>query len=85
MKDIHAVAFFKEIAPDSFRISLRSKGGVDVNRVANVFGGGGHKNAAGCTLNGPYAEVRRKLVAELNRALTLESKKWGLTLFLRMA
>jgi nanoRNase/pAp phosphatase (c-di-AMP/oligoRNAs hydrolase) len=26
-----------------------------VNRVANVFGGGGHKNAAGCTLNGSYA------------------------------
>ena len=70
VKDIHAVAFFKEIAPDSFRISLRSKGGVDVNRVANVFGGGGHKNAAGCTLNGPYPEVRQKVVAELNRALT---------------
>ena len=70
VKDIQAVAFFKEIAPDSFRISLRSKGSVDVNRVANVFGGGGHKNAAGCTLNGPYAEVRQKLVAELTRALT---------------
>ena len=67
---IQAVAFFKEIAPDSFRISLRSKGHVDVNRVANAFGGGGHKNAAGCTLNGPYAEVRRKLVAELSRVLT---------------
>ena len=60
VKDIQAVAFFKEIAPDSFRVSLRSKGGVDVNRVASVFGGGGHKNAAGCTLNGPYAEVRAK-------------------------
>jgi phosphoesterase RecJ-like protein len=70
VKDIEAVAFFKEIAPESFRISLRSKGSVDVNRVATVFGGGGHKNAAGCTLNGPYAEVRRRLVDELNRALT---------------
>ncbi len=69
VNDIQAVAFFKEIAPDSFRISLRSKGDVDVNRVANAFGGGGHKNAAGCSLNGPYPEVRRKLVDELNRAL----------------
>ena len=69
VKDIQAVAFFKEIAPDSFRISLRSKGNVDVNRVANAFGGGGHKNAAGCSLNGPYPEVRRKLVDELTRAL----------------
>ena len=70
VKEIQAVAFFKEIAPSSFRISMRSKGEVDVNRVANVFGGGGHKNAAGCTLNGPYADVRRQIVDELNRALT---------------
>ena len=59
MKDIQAVAFFKEIAPNSYRISMRSKGDVDVNSVANKFGGGGHRNAAGCTLNGPYADVRK--------------------------
>ena len=70
VKDIQAAAFFKETEPDSFRISLRSKGLVDVNRVANAFGGGGHKNAAGCTINGPYAEVRRMLLAELGPALT---------------
>ena len=69
VKDIQAVAFFKEVAPDTFRVSLRSKGAVDVNRVATTFGGGGHKNAAGCTLNGPYAERRRALVDELKRAL----------------
>ena len=72
VKDIQAVAFFKEIAPDSFRISLRSKGDVDVNRVATVFGGGGHKNAAGCTVNGPYPEVRARLVAELRQALNAD-------------
>ena len=70
VKEIQAVAFFKEIAPSSFRISMRSKGDVDVNRVANRFGGGGHRNAAGCSLNGSYAEVRRQIVDELNRALT---------------
>jgi len=70
VKEIQAVAFFKEIAPDSYRISLRSKGTVDVNRVANTFGGGGHKNAAGCTLNGSYRDVRKKVVDELNRALS---------------
>jgi nanoRNase/pAp phosphatase (c-di-AMP/oligoRNAs hydrolase) len=37
--------------------------------VANVFGGGGHKNAAGCTLDGPYPDVRRKVVDELTRVL----------------
>jgi bifunctional oligoribonuclease and PAP phosphatase NrnA len=70
VKDIQAVAFFKEVAPDNFRVSFRSKGTVDVNRIANVFGGGGHKNAAGCTLDGSYPELRRQVVAELNRALT---------------
>jgi phosphoesterase RecJ-like protein len=72
VKDIQAVAFFKEIAPDSFRISLRSKGSVDVNRVAGAFGGGGHKNAAGCTLDGPYPEVRAKLLAELKQVLSAD-------------
>jgi phosphoesterase RecJ-like protein len=69
VKDIQAVAFFKEIAPDSYRISLRSKGNVDVNFVARLFGGGGHRNAAGCTMNGPYPEVRARLLAELKPAL----------------
>jgi phosphoesterase RecJ-like protein len=70
VKEIEAVAFFKEISPECYRISMRSKGTVDVNRVANVFGGGGHKNAAGCSMMGSYSEVRRKLLEELCRSLT---------------
>jgi bifunctional oligoribonuclease and PAP phosphatase NrnA len=70
VKEIQAVAFFKEISHDSYRVSMRSKGDVDVNRVAGVFGGGGHKNAAGCTLNGQYADIRKKVLEELCRSLT---------------
>jgi phosphoesterase RecJ-like protein len=70
VKEIEAVAFLKEISPGFYRISLRSKGSVDVNRVAKTFGGGGHKNAAGCSLNGSYVEVRSKLLEELCRSLT---------------
>ena len=70
VKDIQAVAFFKEIAQDSYRVSMRSKGDVDVNRVANTFGGGGHKNAAGCSLTGAYPDVRQRLLEELCRSLT---------------
>lgn len=69
VKDIQAVVFFKEITPAFYRISMRSKGEVDVNRVANKFGGGGHKNAAGCSMSGPYLEVRRALLEEMRRAL----------------
>jgi bifunctional oligoribonuclease and PAP phosphatase NrnA len=70
VKEIVAVAFFKEISPECYRISLRSKGDVDVNRVAAAFGGGGHKNAAGCSLNGRYHELRKKVLEELCRSLT---------------
>lgn len=69
VKEILTVAFFKEVTPNCYRISMRSKGAVDVNRIAALFGGGGHRNAAGCSLEGPYPDVRRKLVAELERAL----------------
>jgi phosphoesterase RecJ-like protein len=69
VKDIAAVAFFKEISPGDYRISLRSKGNVDVNRVAATFAGGGHKNAAGCSMQGAYGEIKRQVVAELERAL----------------
>ncbi len=71
VKEIEAVAFFKEISPGSYRISMRSKGAVDVNRVANAFGGGGHKNAAGCSMTGSYSQVRRKLLEVLCRSLTV--------------
>jgi phosphoesterase RecJ-like protein len=70
VKEIVAVAFFKEISAEAYRISLRSKGNVDVNRVAGAFGGGGHKNAAGCSLNGRYDDVRKKVLEELCRSLT---------------
>jgi phosphoesterase RecJ-like protein len=70
VKDIEAVAFFKEIEPAVYRVSMRSKGAVDVNRVAKVFGGGGHKNAAGCSMNGGYGDVRARLLTELTHAIS---------------
>jgi phosphoesterase RecJ-like protein len=53
--------------PD-FRLSLRSKGKVDVARVAESFGGGGHRNASGCTQRGSLAEVTGRVLAQLHRA-----------------
>jgi phosphoesterase RecJ-like protein len=52
VKDIQAVAFFKESGPGEWRVSLRSKGAVDVGAIARAHGGGGHTNAAGCTVRG---------------------------------
>jgi phosphoesterase RecJ-like protein len=50
-----ASVFFKELSASSYRVSLRSKGSIDVASVAKRFGGGGHRNAAGCTVPGDYA------------------------------
>ncbi len=61
VKEIQAVAFFKEWDNGEYRVSLRSKGEIDVCAVAKRFGGGGHKNASGCTVPGPYAHARETI------------------------
>jgi len=62
VKTIQAAVFFKEAGNGHWRVSLRSKGEIDVGRVARSFGGGGHKNAAGCTLDGPLASIRAQIL-----------------------
>ncbi len=52
VKDIEAVAFFKEVGDHDWRVSMRSKGNVDIGAIARQFGGGGHTNAAGCSAQG---------------------------------
>jgi phosphoesterase RecJ-like protein len=72
VKDIQAVTFFKEAAPNDWRVSMRSKGEVDVNAIANEFGGGGHKNASGCSATGSLEELKllfeRKLIQQIEAA-----------------
>jgi phosphoesterase RecJ-like protein len=67
--EVEACAFLKETAPGVYRTSLRSKGDVNVARIAEKFGGGGHRNAAGCTLTGDWDETERNIVALLVEAV----------------
>jgi phosphoesterase RecJ-like protein len=69
VKEIEAVAFFKQAEADAYRVSMRSKGDVDVGAVAKHFGGGGHKNAAGCTLQGRYDDIRTLIVEQVRHVL----------------
>jgi phosphoesterase RecJ-like protein len=62
VREILAVVLFKEAEPGAYRVSFRSKGAVDVSEVARQFGGGGHKNASGCTVAGDLASVRQQVV-----------------------
>ena len=67
--EVEAVALLKESDPGVYRTSLRSKGTVNVARVAEMFGGGGHRNAAGCTLKGTWEEAEQKIVGLLRDAV----------------
>ena len=63
------VAFLKELEKDVWRVSLRVCGQGDVQTIAAKYGGGGHKMAAGCTIEGPLDEVTTMLAADLSIAL----------------
>src|SRR5205085_10925245 len=69
VKEIEAVVFFKQGERDEYRVSMRSKGDIDVGRIAKEFGGGGHKNAAGCTKTGPIDELQKLFVEKIEEAI----------------
>ena len=62
---VAATALLKELPDGRFKVSMRSRGALDVERVAQGFGGGGHRNAAGCALEGPLAAAKERIVAAL--------------------
>jgi phosphoesterase RecJ-like protein len=66
---VEAVAYFKQWEDGVVRVSLRSRGDVDVRSVAQSFGGGGHVNAAGCTIQGELATVEQDVASAVASAL----------------
>jgi phosphoesterase RecJ-like protein len=68
------VAFFlREMADRRIRVSLRSKSTVRVTPVAEQFGGGGHENASGCTLDGPIDAATERILDAVHRHLRLHA------------
>jgi phosphoesterase RecJ-like protein len=55
--------FFRDLGHGKVKVSLRSTGDVDVNRLARMFGGGGHEKAAGALIPGPLEQVREEVLA----------------------
>ena len=68
---IEATAFFREISGSRYRVSLRSKGRIDVGRIAQAFGGGGHCCASGHLVAGPLEAAASRVLAALRHALEL--------------
>jgi len=65
MGDVQVAIFFRELPDGRYRVSLRSKGEVNVSTVAEHFGGGGHKCASGFSLDGPLAIAVARVVDRL--------------------
>lgn len=68
-KGVKASAFFYETGENEYKLSLRSKDDIDVNAVAQVFGGGGHIKAAGATLKGTLEECIAALLGEIEKVI----------------
>src|SRR6202521_2404461 len=65
IQDVEVAAFFRELPDGRYRVSLRSKGQLDVAAVAEQFGGGGHACASGCALDGPLSVAVARIMAQL--------------------
>lgn len=64
-RSVQVGALLKEIDNKNTKVSLRSIDGIDVSAVASIFGGGGHRNAAGCTLPFSLEDSKSRLSVRL--------------------
>lgn len=79
-KGVEVAIFLYEVETQTFKVSLRSNGKIDVSKVAVYFGGGGHMRAAGCDLQGSMYDVVNNITAEIERQM-LRSREASWTEF----
>jgi phosphoesterase RecJ-like protein len=72
---VETAAFFREIGGSRYRVSLRSKGHIDVARIAETFGGGGHRCASGYAVAAPFEIATGRVLAALRRALEFSNNE----------
>ncbi|MCB0261834.1 MAG: hypothetical protein KDH98_01670, partial [Calditrichaeota bacterium] len=73
IRGVEVGLYVRHAASDLTKISFRSKGKVDVNKVARMFGGGGHVHAAGCRISTGPEDVLPKIISEIERQLAENS------------
>lgn len=69
IEGVEVAVQYRELAQDSFKVSFRSRGNINVAEIADQFGGGGHANAAGCALEGDLEAVRTRIEQTIDRAI----------------
>ncbi len=72
IKGVEVAIFFRQTDVEEYKISMRSKGRVDVSGLAQLLGGGGHKNAAGGIQTGTLDEVRNTVLREVGRTVAAQ-------------
>jgi bifunctional oligoribonuclease and PAP phosphatase NrnA len=72
LKGVEVVVLFKENVAKSgeVRVNFRSQGAVDVNKIAQSIGGGGHKTASGATIKGRLADIKRRVLLAVKREVS---------------
>lgn len=69
ISSVEVAAFIKQTSQDEYKVSFRSKSFVDVRKICEKFGGGGHIRASGCTLTGNLKSVKDTVLAEIRKSL----------------
>jgi bifunctional oligoribonuclease and PAP phosphatase NrnA len=71
IESIEAAVLFREDEPLRFKVSMRSKGQIEVLSVAEILGGGGHAYSSGAFVHGTYEDMKTIVVRELSKKLSV--------------
>ena len=72
IQDVEVAAFFREMPDGRYRVSLRSKGKLNVADIAERFGGGGHECASGCAIDGPLSIAVARILQQIRPESSVE-------------
>jgi phosphoesterase RecJ-like protein len=75
--EVEAAVFMRELPDNRVRLSLRSKGRINVAAIAEGLDGGGHENASGCMLPGPLSRACAQILGELRAGLASVATRPG--------
>lgn len=67
LKDPEVFFIFKQVDKHRTRVNFRSRGRIDVNKIAKFFGGGGHKNASGATIEESLNKAEKMVISYTRR------------------
>ncbi len=72
-KGVECAIFLYESDFQQYKVSMRSGGEIDVSKIAQYFGGGGHVRAAGCSMNGTVYDVINNLSLQIEKQMEMKN------------